>query len=63
MNETLNLMGKGDIYQENYDDIIQLCIRCSQGSTRIRPTWRDTTTKNNKAASGNITWTEIDNIF
>ena len=26
--ETLNLMGKGDIYQETYDEIIQLCIRC-----------------------------------
>jgi hypothetical protein len=34
--ETLNLMGKGDIYQETYDDIIQLCIRFSCGSTRSR---------------------------
>jgi hypothetical protein len=34
--ETLNLMGKGDIYQETYDNIIQLCIRCSHGSTRTR---------------------------
>jgi hypothetical protein len=27
--ETLNLMGKGDIYQETYEDIVLLCIRCS----------------------------------
>jgi hypothetical protein len=32
--ETLNLMGKGDIYQEAYDDIVLLCIRCSRGSSR-----------------------------
>jgi hypothetical protein len=31
--KTLNLMGKGDIYQEIYDDIILLCIRCSRGSS------------------------------
>ena len=35
--ETLNIMGKGDIYQEEYDDIIKLCIRCSRGSTRLKP--------------------------
>ena len=27
--KTLNIMGKGDIYLEGYDDIIALCIRCS----------------------------------
>eukprot|EP00253_Pinus_taeda_P021239 PITA_21239 len=35
--ETLNIMGKGDIYQENFADIINLCIRSSRGSTRIKP--------------------------
>lgn len=34
--ETLNIMGKGDIYQENFADIIDLCIRSSRGSTRIK---------------------------
>jgi hypothetical protein len=34
--ETLNLMGKGDIYQETYDNIIQLCIKCSRGITQTR---------------------------
>ena len=28
--ETLNLMGKGDIYQETYNNIVQLCIMCSR---------------------------------
>ena len=27
--ETLNLNRKGDSYQEDYDDIFQLCIWCS----------------------------------
>jgi hypothetical protein len=31
--ETLNLMGKGDIYQETYEEIIKLCIKGSCGST------------------------------
>jgi hypothetical protein len=34
--ETLNLMGKGGIYQETYDNIILLCIRRSQGSIQTR---------------------------
>ena len=33
--ETLNLMGKGDISQEDYDEIIRFCIKCSRGSTCI----------------------------
>lgn len=42
--ETLNTMGKGDIYQEDYADIIKLCIRCSRGNTRLKPVERDMTT-------------------
>lgn len=34
--ETLNMMGKGDIYQEEYANIIKLCIRCSRGSMRLK---------------------------
>jgi len=41
---TLNLMGKGDIYQEDYDNIIQLCM-CSRGSTRLKPTGCDAITR------------------
>jgi len=53
--ETLNLMGKGDIYLEDYDNIIQLCIKCSRGSTRLKPTGRDAITRDNKASGGSIT--------
>lgn len=34
--ETLYLMGQGDIYQEEYDNIVKLCIRFSRGRTRDR---------------------------
>jgi len=39
--ETLNIMGKGDIYQKNFADIINLCIRSSRGSTRLKPAEHD----------------------
>lgn len=61
--EKLNLMGKGDIYQEDYENILQLCIRCSRGSTRLKPTWRDTITRDKKALEGSITRVEIGNLL
>eukprot|EP00253_Pinus_taeda_P022836 PITA_22836 len=39
--ETLNIMGNGDIYQEGFADIIDLCIRSSRGSTRVKPAEHD----------------------
>jgi len=50
--ETLNLMGKGDIYEEDYENIIQLCITSSRGSTRLKPTVCDAITRDNKALGG-----------
>lgn len=35
--ETLNIMGRGDIYQENFADIIDLCIKGSRGRTGVKP--------------------------
>jgi len=46
--ETLNIMGKGDIYQEEYAGIIKLCIRSSRGIMRLKPAERDMTTRDNK---------------
>ena len=43
--ETLNIMGKGDIYQEENANIIDLCIRCSRGNTRLKPVERDMITR------------------
>ena len=61
--ETLNIMGKGDIYQEYYGNIIDLCIRCSKGSTRLKPAGRDVITIDSKASGGSITRVEIDTLL
>jgi len=52
--ETLNIMGKGDIYQENFADIIDLCIRSSRGSTRLKPAEHDMITRDSKVPGGGI---------
>jgi len=52
--ETLNIMVKGDIYQEYYANIINLCIRSSRGSTRLKPAECDMTTRHNKTSSRSI---------
>jgi hypothetical protein len=61
--ETLNLMGKGEIYQENYDNIVLLCIRCSRGSTRTRSGMRTSLTKNSNITSGGVTRDEVGNLL
>jgi hypothetical protein len=61
--ETLNLMGKGDIYQETYDKIIQFCIRCSHGSTRTKSGIRAPLTRNNDITSGGVTQVEVGNLL
>jgi len=61
--ETLNIMGKGDIYQEDYVNIINLCIRCSRGSTRLKLEERDMTTRDNKISDESITHVEIGNLL
>eukprot|EP00253_Pinus_taeda_P025718 PITA_25718 len=61
--ETLNIMGKGDIYQEIFADIIDLCIRSSRGSTRIKPAEHDRFARENKISSEGVTHVEIGNLF
>jgi len=61
--ETLNIMGKGDIYQENFADIINLCIKCSRGSTRLKSTEHYMITRDNKISGGGITHAEIGNLL
>ena len=60
--ETLNLMGKGDIYQETYDNIIQLYIRCSRGSTRTRSGMQAPLIKSSNITSGGVTRAEVGNL-
>jgi hypothetical protein len=59
----LNLMGKGDIYQETYDDIVLFCIRCSRGSSRTRSGIHTPFTKNNNITRGGVTRTEFGNLL
>lgn len=61
--ETLNIMGKGDIYQEEHANIINFCIRCSRGCTRLKPAECDMITRDNKIYGGSITHIEIDNLL
>jgi hypothetical protein len=61
--ETLNLMGKGDIYQETYDNIIQLCIRFSRGSTQTRSGMQTSLTRSNNTTSGGVMRAEVGNLL
>ena len=56
-------MGKWDIYQENFADIIDLCIRSSRGSTRIKPAEYDQFARDNKIAIEGVTRVEIGNLL
>jgi len=61
--ETLNIMGKGDIYQENFADIIDLCIRSSRGSTRLKPAEYDRFIKDNRTSTEGVTRVELGNLL
>jgi hypothetical protein len=60
----MNMLGKGDISKESYDEIVNLCKRCSRGSSRNRSNSRDTTfSRVQKSASGGATRAEIGNLL
>jgi len=61
--ETLNLMGKGDIYHEDYDEIICLCITCSWGSAHTRATSLDPMSRESKLHSGGVAQMDISNLM
>jgi len=56
-------MGKGDIYQENFADIINLCIRSSRGSTRLKLAKHDRFTRDNRIFAEGVTCAEIGNLL
>lgn len=60
--DTLNLLGKGDISQEPFVEIIKRCLRCSQGSSRGRSTIQDASIHIQKSASEGVTREEIKNF-
>jgi hypothetical protein len=61
--QTLNLMGKGDIYQETYDNIVQLCIRCLRGSTQTKSWMQTPLTRNSNISSRGVTRDEFGNLL
>jgi hypothetical protein len=62
--DMLNMLGKGDISKESYDEIVNLCKRCSRGAARNRLNNRDTTfSRVQKLASGGATRAEIGNLL
>lgn len=61
--DTMNLLGKGDISQEPFAQIIKLYLRCSRGSSRGRTTIQDASIRIQKSVSGGVTRAEIGNVF
>ena len=62
--DMLNMLGKGDISKESYEDIVNLCKRCSRGSTRNKSATRDTNfSRVQKSANGGATREDIGNLL
>ena len=61
--DMLNLMGKGDISKESYQDILTLCRRSSRGSSRRISQHKDTFSRVQKLANGGVTRAKIGNLF
>ena len=61
--ETLSIMGKGDMYQENFVDIIDLCIRSSRGSIRLKLAKHDRFVRDNRILAEGVTRAKIGNLL
>lgn len=61
--DTLNLLGKGDISQESFDEKIKICLRCSRGSSRGRVMVWDASVKIQKSTNEGVIRAEIINLF
>jgi len=62
--DMLNILGKGHISKESYEDIANICKRCSRGSTRNKPTTRDATfSRVQKSTNGGATREKIGNLL
>ena len=64
--DMLNLLGKGDISKESFENIIELCKRYSIGSSR-NDKWdkleQDVFDRTHKSSNGGATWVEIGNLL
>jgi len=61
--DMLNMLGKGDISKESYDEIVNLCKRCSRGATNKSKRRDNTYSRAQKSASGGVTRAEIGNLL
>ena len=61
--DMLNMLGKGDISKESYDEIVNLCKRCSRGAANKSKRKDSTYSRVQKSASGGATRTEISNLL
>jgi hypothetical protein len=62
--DMLNILSKGDISKESYEDIVDLCKICSRGSTKNRSSTKDTTfSRVQKSTNGGATRVEIGNLL
>ena len=61
--DMLNLMGKGDISKEPFDEIIELCLRCSRGSSRNRVGAQDVYAMIQKLDNSGAAREKVGNLF
>jgi len=61
--DMLNLMGKGHMSKDPYDDIVSLFLRSSRSSERNKTFAQDAYGRIQKLFDGGVTTIEIDNIF
>ena len=62
--DMLNMLGKGDISKESYDEIVNLCKMCTRGVARNRSNSRDNTySRVQKSSSGGATRAKIGNLL
>ena len=59
----LNMLGKGDISKESYDEIVNLCKRCSREAANKSESRDNTYSRVQKSASGGATSAEIANLL
>jgi len=59
----LNMLGKGDISKESYDEIVNLCKRCSRGAASRSKSKESIYSRVQKSASGGAIWAEIGNLL
>jgi hypothetical protein len=61
--DMLNMLGKGDISKEPFDEIIKLCKRCSRGASGRSKSRDNVYSRVQKSASGGATRAEIGNLL